>query len=227
MAARVIAPIVTTPTAPAPGHVPQSAPFAAAQSIEAAAKAAVAAAVLPTASGGDVTIRPLPPKPTLFVEPVAGASPAPQDMPPPKTFIPPQAERIPARPRMPRIEDLPLPAQNEVRARRGELPQDDHPEKRRMTLLQRLAAVGLGRREQEEEPMPTPRPVPRQAPPALDRLPSRPAPRPLEPRPEPVSEYAKRAAPQGLDQHGRSSPAPGPADEDHLDIPAFLRRQSN
>jgi cell division protein FtsZ len=226
-AARVIAPIITTPTSSVPGHAPQPAPFAGAQSIEAAAKAAVAAAVLPTTSIEDVTIRPIPPKPTLFVEPVASAPPAQHDMPPPKTFIPPQAERIPPRPRMPRIEDLPLPAQNEMRARRGELPQDDHPEKRRMTLLQRLAAVGLGRREQEEEPMPTPRPIPRQAPPALDRLPARPAARPLEPRQEPVSEYARRTAPQGLDQHGRSGPAPAPADEDHLDIPAFLRRQSN
>ena len=52
---------------------------------------------------------------------------------------------------MPRIDELPMPAQNEIRARRGELPEAEHPEKRRMTLLQRLASVGLGRRDHEEE----------------------------------------------------------------------------
>jgi len=45
---------------------------------------------------------------------------------------------------------------------------------------------------------------------------------------EPVSEYAKRPAPQGLDAHGRPAPvAPAPQGDDHLDIPAFLRRQAN
>jgi len=45
--------------------------------------------------------------------------------------------------------------------------------------------------------------------------------------PEPVSEYARRPAPQGLDSHGRTAPvAPAPQGDDHLDIPAFLRRQT-
>jgi cell division protein FtsZ len=45
---------------------------------------------------------------------------------------------------------------------------------------------------------------------------------------EPVSEYARRPAPQGLDAHGRAAPvAPAPQGDDHLDIPAFLRRQAN
>jgi cell division protein FtsZ len=44
----------------------------------------------------------------------------------------------------------------------------------------------------------------------------------------PVSEYAPRQAPQGLDVHGRPAPvAPAPHGDDHLDIPAFLRRQVN
>ena len=69
----------------------------------------------------------------------------------PRTFIPPQAERVPMRaPRMPRIDELPVPAQNEIRARRGEMPEEHHPEKQRMSLLQRLASVGLGRREHDE-----------------------------------------------------------------------------
>ena len=45
---------------------------------------------------------------------------------------------------------------------------------------------------------------------------------------EPVSEYARRPAPQGLDAHGRPAPvAAAPQGDDHLDIPAFLRRQAN
>jgi cell division protein FtsZ len=48
-----------------------------------------------------------------------------------------------------------------------------------------------------------------------------------EPRPEPVSEYAKRSGPQGLDHHGRQTPVHNRSEEDQLDIPAFLRRQAN
>jgi cell division protein FtsZ len=45
---------------------------------------------------------------------------------------------------------------------------------------------------------------------------------------DPVSEYARRPAPQGLDAHGRPAPvAAPPQGDDHLDIPAFLRRQAN
>ena len=37
-----------------------------------------------------------------------------------------------------------------------------------------------------------------------------------------------QAFPQGLDAHGRpASVAPAPQGDDHLDIPAFLRRQVN
>ena len=117
-----------------------------------------------------------------------------------------------------------MPAQNELRAKRGELPDDDHPEKRRMSLLQRLASVGLGRREGEDAPAPTRA----QVPPAGERAPARPQPRAQETRPDPVSEYAKRQAPQGLDLHGRQAPSVHKSvDDDQLDIPAFLRRQAN
>ena len=192
-------------------------------SIESAAKAAIAAAV------EDITIRPLAPKPSLFIDPTANEPEAHEreDL-EPAAFIPPQPERLPARaPRMPRLDELPMPAQNEIRARRGELPPGDHPETRRKSLLQRLASVGLGRREQEEqESPPSPRAAaPVSAPMPTERLAGRP--RSSEPRPEPVSEYARRPAPQGLDQHGRQSPVHNPSEEDQLDIPAFLRRQAN
>jgi cell division protein FtsZ len=221
--------VATAPTpAPAPAPMPMPAavaaptPMSVNASIESAAKAAIAAAV------EDVTIRPLTPKPSLFIDPAASAPEPhrPQDAEP--AFIPPQPERTPSRaPRMPRIDELPVPAQNEIRARRGELPEAEHPEKRRLSLLERLASVGLGRREQEEtKPAPRPRPAQASMLPATERLPGRPMPRASEPRPEPVSEYAKRA-PQGLDQHGRQSPVHNSSEEDQLDIPAFLRRQAN
>jgi cell division protein FtsZ len=187
-------------------------------SIESAAKAAIAAAV------EDITIRPLAPKPSLFIDPAANE---PEDE-QPAAFIPPQPERMPLRaPRMPRIDELPLPAQNEIRAKRSELrgerTDDHHPEKRHRSLLQRLASVGLGRREDHPKMPQAPR-APQMGP---DRLPGRPMPRPAETRPEPVSEYAKRTLPQGLDQHGRASAVHNSAEQDQLDIPAFLRRQAN
>jgi cell division protein FtsZ len=202
-----------------------SGPASVNDSIE-SAKAAVAAAILPQGAGQEVTIRPLGPKPSLFIDPATGG-PEPRE---PDTFVPPQPERVPARAlRMPRVDELPVPAQNEIRARRGELAPEEHPEKRRLSLLQRLAAVGLGRRDDgEEEAPPAPRSSAGTPQPAAERLPGRPSPPPRpESRPEPVSEYAKRPSPQGLDQHGRQTPVHNRGEEDQLDIPAFLRRQTN
>ncbi len=198
---------------------PVSAPASVNDSIE-SAKAAVAAAILPPNLGDEVAIRPLVPKPSLFIDPAA-TGPEPHE---PAAFIPPQPERLPPRvPRMPRLDELPVPAQNEIRARRGEVPSEAYPEKRRTSLLQRLAAVGLGRREQDEDATePSRRIAP---PPIAERLPGRPMPRP-ESRPDPVSEYAKRPS-QGLDQHGRQTPVHNRSEDDQLDIPAFLRRQAN
>ena len=195
---------------------------ASADKIASAAHAAVAAAILPSATVEDVSIRPIPRKPSLF-EPAGDQLPL-VEMPAPQAFIPPPPERTAARiPRMPRIDELPIQAQKEIKAKRGEL-DDEHPEKRRLSLMQRLASVGLGRREQAEGPPPVPlpaRPIPKVAPP-------RPAARAAEsPAPDPVSEYARRAAPQGLDPHGRPVPVHNSPEDDQLDIPAFLRRQAN
>jgi cell division protein FtsZ len=201
---------------PQPGRAPAPAaavaPATINASIESAAKAAIAAAV------EDVSIRPLSPKPSLFIDPAAKEEETQE----PKDFIPPQPERLPSRaPRMPRLDELPVPAQNKIRAWRGDLPQEEHPG-RRKSLLERLASVGLGRREQpKEEEAPAP------LPPQAERLSGRPMPRPSEPRPEPVSEYAKRPAPQGLDQHGRQTPVHNQDSQDQLEIPAFLRRQAH
>ena len=209
-----------------PARAEQSGPPAGAKS------AAPASALPPATAIEDVTIRPIPPKPSVFLEAVDEQSgPLAQEPSPHRHFIAPQPERAPNRAaRMPRIEDLPLPAQNEVRASRGQMP-EPNPEKRRTSLLQRLAAVGLGRRE-EEQPMPQQsNPTPRPQPQAVNRAPA-PAPRRQGEPHDPVSEYAKRSpaprpAPQGLDPHGRPAAVHNPIDEDHLEIPAFLRRQAN
>jgi cell division protein FtsZ len=190
--------------------------------LESAAHAAVAAALMP-APTEEVSIRPMPMKPSLF-EPVAEHAPQ-MEMPMPATFIPPAPERTMRAPRMPRIDELPLPGQNEIRAQRGEMA-EEHPEKRRMSLMQRLAAVGLGRKPEEAEAPPAPRTA--RAMPQFERPAPRPTARQPEGRPaDPVSEYARRAAPQGLDTHGRPTTVHNSADEDQLDIPAFLRRQAN
>ena len=199
---------------------------------ERAALAAIAAAVAPEipaasapvtpASYGDVTVRPIAQKPSLFPDRDTARS-EPEQPATPETFIPPAAERPTARaPRMPKFEELPMPAQAEIRQARGES-EEEHPQKSRLSLLQRLANVGLGRRDEEtESPI-----AARATGPAMPPLPDRKAKRTGSEQPEPVSEYARRPAPQGLDSHGRSAPvAPAPQGDDHLDIPAFLRRQT-
>lgn len=209
-----------------------AAPAAQRPNVERAALAAIAAAVsevpqapAPMQTYGDVTVRPIAQKPTLFPEPEQAPMTMHEPM-TPETFIPPQAERAPQRaPRMPRLDELPMPAQAEIRQARGEM-EDETPQKTRLSLLQRLANVGLGRRDEESEaPI-----AARTAGPAMPALPERKPQRTVAQQiaaSEPVSEYARRPAPQGLDAHGRPAPvAPAPQGDDHLDIPAFLRRQA-
>ena len=201
-------------------------------SVERAALAAIAAAVAPAvpqpASYGDVTVRPITQKPSLFPDRDVTRVEA-HEPPTPETFIPQAAERAPLRaPRMPKFEDLPMPAQNEIRQARGEV-DEEHPQKTRMSLLQRLANVGLGRRDEETEPPIAARasgPAMAPMPPLPERKPQRSVAQQIAAT-EPVSEYARRPAPQGLDAHGRpASVAAAPQGDDHLDIPAFLRRQA-
>ncbi|MBV9531876.1 MAG: cell division protein FtsZ [Bradyrhizobium sp.] len=213
------------PATPAAGA---AAPRAAAN-VERAALAAIAAAVAPesaapmqAASYGDVTVRPIAQKPSLFPEPQAARS-EPNEPVAGDTFIPQPAEKAPPRtPRMPKFEDLPKPAQAEIRQARGEV-EEEQPQKSRLSLLQRLANVGLGRREEANEPQVTARA-------AGPVIPSMPLPerKPQRSGNEPVSEYARRPAPQALESHARAAPVAAPPQaDDHLDIPAFLRRQAN
>ena len=225
--------------APVPAQAPTVASaHRAANNVERAALAAIAAAVetpqqapIQPASYGDVTVRPIAQKPTLFPDHNEAARVEPEQPATPETFIPQAAERAPARsPRMPKFEDLPMPAQAEIRQARGDA-EEEHPQKSKLSLLQRLANVGLGRRDEETEPPIAARasgPAMAPLPPLPDRKPQRTVAQQMAANQDPVSEYAKRPAPQGLDVHGRPSPvAPAPQGDDHLDIPAFLRRQAN
>ncbi len=138
-------------------------------------------------------------------------------------YVPPAPE-LPRAPRMPQIEDFPKPVQDQIRQSRGGEPHDP----RRKSIFERLASFGASRQEEAMHGG-----VPAQPAPAS-------APRPTAPQPSPIhAEYGKRPAapaphPQGhapahasLDPHGRRALAPRPVEEDHLEIPAFLRRQSN
>jgi cell division protein FtsZ len=217
-------------------HPAPAAPQRASNNLERAALAAIAAAVAPVspaplqpASYGDVTVRPIAQKPTLFPDHDVAPAPSPEPA-TPDTFIPQAAERPPVRaPRMPKFDELPMPAQNEIRQARGEV-DEEHPQKTRMSLLQRLANVGLGRRDEETEPPIAARtsgPAMAPLPPLPERKPQRSVAQQIAAQ-EPVSEYARRSTPQGLDIHGRPAPvAAAPQGDDHLDIPAFLRRQVN
>jgi len=166
----------------------------------------------------DVTIRPAAPKAPL-AEPQHAAPAAYEDDHHEHAFIPPQAERAARAPRMPRIEDLPLPAQAQIRASREQAP-EPAPDRKRMTLLQRLAN-GLGRHHEDEDAQAHhPAPVqPVQA--------QRPA--PVQPDQRRPQAPAYRPAQGGLDAQGRapSQQHPRGLEDDQLEIPAFLRRQAN
>jgi cell division protein FtsZ len=146
----------------------------------------------------------------------------------PGPFIPGAADSPVVRPqRMPQIDDLPLPAQNQLRAQRGEAPVQPHGEAKRRSLLDRLASFGAGRHDesahhpsQHERPAaPLPRPPAQQRPPAPNPVHAEYGKRPQPPAPP-------RAAP-APDPHARVAYQPRAHEEDQLEIPAFLRRQSS
>jgi len=172
----------------------------------------------------DVTIRPLPPRPSFF-EPMHDETAEEEHIEETRPFLPPRPERAGVRTaRMPRVDELPMPAQNEIRASRGEPVEHQSLERKRMSLLQRLAQVGLGRRDEKEEPLEMNELAPiRQD--EHEEAEYRPA---SERRTqEQVSEYSRRPAgrPAISDSAARSNRAR--IEDDELEIPAFLRRQAN
>src|SRR4029077_2383250 len=137
-------------------------------------------------------------------------------------FIPPQAERpvpVMRAPRMPRIDELPIPAQNELRAKRGLPANEEALETKRMTLLQRLANIGgMTRRDGEiadsaNHLRPVTKPRETEIRQAAERRPR-----------ERVSEYHRAPAARSPIGEGGVRSVAGRLDEDELEIPAFLRR---
>jgi cell division protein FtsZ len=126
-------------------------------------------------------------------------------------------------PRMPAIEDFPPQAQEQLRQARAVANRVEAP---RRSIFEKLAAFGASRQEEAYEAA--------LAQPASPRAPRNPQP----PAPQPSAahaEYAKRVSAQNnaaamrasADSQGRR---PAPArniEEDHLEIPAFLRRQAH
>ena len=208
----------------APRRQRRAAPQPTQAAIEAAAQAAVAAAVLPMTDRGRHD--PADPAEAVAV-PGADRRRRAEQPPAPRAFIPPAPERAANRPpRMPRIDELPLPAQTELRAKRGEPRRPDHPEKREVACCSgsppSASAAATTRRSRRMPPATSGRSgrMPRRRPSAQRHgRPWPPAPGPSGaaaapghagagmPRgPEPVSEYAKRPAHQGLDPLGRQAP---------------------
>ena len=123
---------------------------------------------------------------------------------------------------MPQIEDLPTPIQQQWRAREGlaSAPAPAAPETRRRSLLEKLAAFGITRHDDE-----TAAPAP-----AVTTLPRPTAANPGQAeigRPQPRPQQVRSAVSGGLDPHGRPTPRPPVTEDDHLEIPAFLRRQQS
>jgi cell division protein FtsZ len=194
---------------PAPGR-PAPAPAA----LEPAPVAAVV---------GDVEIQPVAPVAVAFPEPIeARRQMAEEEV---SDFLPPAPEQpIVRAPRMPQIEDLPQVAQTQLRAVRGEAqPAQQAPESRRKSLLEKLAAFGITRHDDDQSPPPI---APPAAPPRSYTTPvAQPDFNRGQPRPLPARAPAAPSA--HLDPHGRPAHRPPVTEDDHLDIPAFLRRQQS
>ncbi len=183
----------------------------------------------------EVMLHPVPPRQMQVYVPQDQQSPPPS-YPAPAPYVPPTAEQPLRASRMPRVEDLPVPAQRQIQAQREGASASDA---KRRTLFERLASFRSG----HQTPAPLTAAGPLVAP--LRPVPAAPVQQRQQPAPNPVhAEYAKRPSAPGpgaavqngarpqppqLDLHGRPA-APQQqrsVEDDQLEIPAFLRRQSN
>ena len=167
-------------------------------------------AVQPAPMAARPALAPLPaaPRPAAIEE----AAPAAEAAPALAAIMPERAAQPAPRPmRMPPIEEFPPQVKRQIEAQQSRIESiADHAEKKKPGLFQRLASVGLGRKEDPPVAAPAPREpaIAVQAPAAAAPV----APRPAAPapRPQPASQQAELNL-----------------DDDQLEIPAFLRRQSN
>lgn len=208
-----------TPQAARPAPQPSAMP------VVETARVAPAAEPAPAAQLQDIRIEPVQPRPVMVAAPPPQpTAPAEPSLHLEESFIPPMPERAVRPTRMPRIEDLPAPGQAQLHAQRGAQPVPQAPtaEQKRMSLMQRLASVGFGRKEDEVE-APAQAPVPARQAPAMPQA-AAPSAAHAEYMRRPAQPVSRPAQGQ-LDPHGRAAPAR--TEDDHLEIPAFLRRQAN
>ncbi|MGN6095490.1 MAG: cell division protein FtsZ, partial [Bosea sp. (in: a-proteobacteria)] len=208
-----------TPQAARPAPQPSAMP------VVETARVAPAAEPAPAAQLQDIRIEPVQPRPVMVAAPPPQpTAPAEPSLHLEESFIPPMPERAVRPTRMPRIEDLPAPGQAQLHAQRGAQPVPQAPtaEQKRMSLMQRLASVGFGRKEDEVE-VPAQAPVPARQAPAMPQA-AAPSAAHAEYMRRPAQPVSRPAQGQ-LDPHGRAAPAR--TEDDHLEIPAFLRRQAN
>ena len=172
----------------------------------------------PIVLANDVELQPIANAPLAFPDPIEPRREAEDDA----HFIPPAPQQAGVRvARMPQIEDLPPVAQNQLRMMR-EAQAASPPETRRKSLLEKLAAFGIARHEDEPAAKPS-------APTLPPATPLR-APTPLthaelgraQPRAQPA-----RASGAAVDAHERPVHRLPVTEDDQLDIPAFLRRHPN
>ncbi len=195
----------------------------AAASIRPAPAAAVEAPQAAAQLVDDLEIQPAAPA-VAFPEPIEGRREAEEET---ARFIPPAPEQPALRPaRMPQIEDLPQVAQNQIRAIREAHAGTPAPETRRRSLLEKLAAFGITRHDEEPETQKPATPALAAAAAPPQRAHTAP-PSQAEAGRAPPRALPARAAAGALDPHGRAIPRPPATEDDHLDIPAFLRRQPN
>jgi cell division protein FtsZ len=183
-------------------------------------------------------------RPERQPEPVAGHVEAHSMQPAPATMTASESEAVldptprseKMAPRMPKPEDFPPVAQRQLQARQAHqtatVAEQSH--KKRRGLLERLASVGLGRREDpspanrpqppEPEPVATVRSEPRMQAISDDHRAHQHVTQPVsQPAPQPTSQPASQPA----NVHQMTPSIDPGLDDDQLEIPAFLRRQAN
>ena len=191
---------------------------------------------------GNVTIERRPAQATGIGLPLGVSQPRPAPQAPTRPFqpAPPSAIKRPVR-RMPSIEELPMVAQNAIKAKSGESPGFGlREQKKKVGFLERLANVGRSRKEVDAEMSAKREPEFDQA---WAETPKPQAPRPqsqAQPAPQrgirierPRNEPAPPAVPKRIESQTRPlavEMAQGASEsliDDDLEIPAFLRRRAN
>jgi cell division protein FtsZ len=191
---------------------------------------------------GNVTIEKRPAQRAGIGLPLGGAQAKPAPQAPSRPFqpAPPAAMRRPVR-RMPNVDELPVVAQNEIRAKSGHAPSFGlAAQKKKVGFLERLANVGRTRKEPDAE-------MPAKREPEFGRawgeMPGSPAER-SEPQAQPAvqrgirierprNEPPQPSLPKRIEAQSRpaqvemAESAVESLIDDDLEIPAFLRRRAN